>query len=116
MEVRKWLEKNEAPDYMPNIDLLYSTGAKNIDIIVGPSEEEEDELYDPVDIVLDVTLPDDLEKAIDVMISVAYVMQDTSRIERRTSRTVRITTSSPYDYYNFDYKKVWRKPDAEEEE
>ncbi len=121
-EVRKWLKENEAPEHMPNINVIYSAGAENIDI-VGPDieDEEEDEGEDEVDIdafgiILDVTLPDNLEKAIDVMVAIAYVTLDTSEVKRLSARIIRLITYSPYDSYVFDYNKVWSKPDTEEEE
>jgi len=113
MEVRKWLEENEAPDHMPNVDVLFSSGAENIDIILDPVEEEEGVVCE---VVLDITLPDDMERAIDVMVSIAYVVQDTSKVERRSARVIRLITYSPYNSYVFDYNKVWSKPDTEEEE
>jgi len=120
MEIRKWLEKNDAPDHMPNIDVIYSAGAKHIDVTFDPDieDEEEDEEGEGEisEIVLDVTLPDDMEKQIDVMVAMAYVMQDTSKIKRLSARVVQLTTYSPYDRYVFDDKKVWSKPDVEEEE
>jgi len=119
MEVRKWLEENEAPDHMPNVDVLYSAGAKHIDITCDPDIEDEEEDEGEVDIdeiVLDVTLPDDTEKQIDVMVAMAYVMQDTSKIKRCANRVIRLTTYSPDNRYVFDYNKVWSRPDAEEEE
>jgi hypothetical protein len=117
MEVRKWLEENEAPDHMPNIDVIYSAGAKNIDITIPDIEyEDEEEEIDIDEIILDVTLPDDLERAIDVMVAMAYVTLDTSKVKRLSARVIRLTTWSPDNRYVFDYNKVWSKPGTEEEE
>jgi len=88
---------------MPNIDVLYSAGAEHIGVVHCDSDT----------IILDIILPDDLEKAIDVMVSVAYVLQDTSKVTRVTSRCVRMTTNSPYDSFVFDEGKLWHKEDEE---
>lgn len=100
MEVREWLKENDPPEHMPNIDVLYSAGAERIDLADSD---------DPEEIVLDITLPDNLEETIDVMIAITYVMQDTSKVKKVSDHVVRMTTGSPYDYFVFDENKLYHE-------
>lgn len=80
MGVRKWLEENNPPDWMPNIDILYAAGAKYIGVVHSDSDK----------INLSIELPDDPEKAIDVMVAIANSLQD--KVTRATTRGIMMTT------------------------
>lgn len=80
MGVRKWLEENNPPDWMPNIDVLYSAGAKYIGVVHSDSDK----------MILSIELPDDLEKAIDVMVAIANSLQ--GKVTHATIRGIMMTT------------------------